>query len=468
MEALRRHYFWYLHELHFELPSIDRMQRSHGFCRRHTKYLLAVGPASTIGRVYNWMLPPFLARLRAAERGAPPLPDVLPSARCDACETETRAVDGKLRQLQLALQHPEVQEALEQSPTVCLVHVNAIAGALSWDQLRHLTGSVSAWLMREAQSGDWPRWLRLVRGDDLDALSRRPAERRAASAEDVRPGSSRACDDACWSPSLHHVHELMAQGGCPVCRARRSVLVEYFEWLAVEAGGRHSDWGDAIWLCRTHAWDFASIAHEDAVHRLADGAAAHWRGQLRALADGLAYRPADNPLARLKEIPGRIAARHASAQWWRWLSPADHWPAFRASLQSPRSRLDCMREIILRGHACPACRAQQTVAGRTLELLVRGLADADTARAYEQSTGICFRDLTLALRLCSDSAERRLLARVERVRLEVLQWELEENQRKEAWQVRYEPKSGEASAWRRVVTQFSGSCLDDPTLVGLG
>jgi hypothetical protein len=51
---------------------------------------------------------------------------------------------------------------------------------------------------------------------------------------------------------------------------------------------------------------------------------------------------------------------------------------------------------------------------------------------------------------------RRVLFHSQRVRLEVLAWELAEFDRKYNWSVRYENKGLEQSAWERAVAQYSG------------
>jgi len=45
----------------------------------------------------------------------------------------------------------------------------------------------------------------------------------------------------------------------------------------------------------------------------------------------------------------------------------------------------------------------------------------------------------------------------QRVRLEVLAWELGESNQKDNWSIRYENKGWEQSAWKRAVAQYSGT-----------
>ncbi len=49
------------------------------------------------------------------------------------------------------------------------------------------------------------------------------------------------------------------------------------------------------------------------------------------------------------------------------------------------------------------------------------------------------------------------LVGVQIARLAALEWELEEFYRKSGWEVRYEPKGPERTAWARAIERFSGT-----------
>jgi hypothetical protein len=453
-DAVRRHFFWYLAEQYFEPHSIDRMRRSQGFCRRHTRQLQGHGSPSTIGRIYLWMLAPYLDVLRAAEKAqtAVRASDVLPKANCDMCETEARARDGQLHHLQAALTLPEVWAALERNPP-CMLHFRAISSSLEWEQLSCLTDAVLSRLSRGAAD---PRpWVSFVFGYEPEAGLRRFNPARES------PNRGAASKEA-WSPSLQRLRERILTQACPMCHARHTALESYLDWLAHEVQRDRRTWDDALWLCREHLGDFASGWGDQAARRLAEATALYWQSQLRDMSAVLACRPSSNLARRLLTEAHEWLGRDSRQQWWSALWGRRLWSALASALRSPQQRLADLCRVGLRSRPCPACRSVNTIANRTAELLVRGLTDTETRRLYDQSAGICFRDLVLTLRICPDSDGLRLLVQQARVRLEVLQWELEEMQRKEAWDVRHEPKAGEQGAWRRAVEQWSGSYLDAP------
>lgn len=483
-EALDRHFFWYLVEQYFEPSAIRRMQRSHGFCRRHTSHLLARGGPGTIGRIYLWMLPPYLAALRALEtaeltaKSAPArLAALRPMAGCAACQAEAEAAERWLSPLRATLHDAEVRRALTAGFSLCLDHFLAIAPSLDWAQLRWTLEAVLGQVRLASPQRvceDVPAWLSLVRGRDADARPR-SAARRASRGQARIAGAADGQDGApgvgTWSPTLARLHQLLAEPGCAVCHARHAGLWDYFQWLEREIMDTPSfRWHEALWLCRTHAWDFAHAGDGPARPKLVSAIVAYWRSQLEALAASLRDEPPRSLARRVETVPAhlrRIAAARGAPRpglgaLWRCLGPA-----LRAALESPERRLADLRQVALRTSDCPACRHLRTIAARTCDLLARSLADPATASRYQQSSGVCFRDLPLALSACRDAEQVKALARAARVRLEVLQWELEEAMRKEDWSVRYEAKSTEQAAWERAVGQVSGAHPSDWTMLGL-
>src|SRR4051812_32653150 len=54
--SLKRFLSLYLHEGYAQVENIQRMERSHGFCRRHTRSLLAEGASYTIASIYDSLI----------------------------------------------------------------------------------------------------------------------------------------------------------------------------------------------------------------------------------------------------------------------------------------------------------------------------------------------------------------------------------------------------------------------------
>jgi hypothetical protein len=446
---LQNFYFWYLAEQYFEPYSIEHMQRSAGFCRRHTARFLALAPSSTVARVYVWMLPPYLERLRALEaapfgRHAACVEALHPTAGCSACLLERDGCRSRQLRLSAALQDADVQAALERSAAVCLEHFLGLAWTLGWTDLRSATrGQLAVW----PKAGLAPPLARL-KGTDLDAsLRRRPEEPAAEPSRPWMAGAGAAEDGPwqAWSPTLEALRQLLGRPVCPVCEMRHRALHQYFGWLEQEISAQSlSRWQDAVWLCRLHAWDFATGWGPAAVRKLSDATAKHWHAQLTRLAQTLDQPPPANPLARMRG----------------WHSPGQLRAALAAALRRPSTVLAELRERLLRRHECPACRAAGTAARRMTELVAVGLGDAETRNAYERSSGLCYRHLPLACEAVRDGQQLRTLAATQRARLEVLQWELDEALRKESWSARHEERRAETSAWRRAAAQISGSGLN--------
>lgn len=125
-------------------------------------------------------------------------------------------------------------------------------------------------------------------------------------------------------------------------------------------------------------------------------------------------------------------------------------------LRSPERQLADILPGFLRETECPVCFHFSTVRNRLADLLARALEDRDIRRQYCRSSGVCLQDLPLLISACRTDRQREVVTEVALVRLEVLQWELQEAMRKLNWTVRYEPKGPEQLAWRRAIEQVTG------------
>ncbi|HLQ32096.1 MAG TPA: hypothetical protein VK457_05370 [Chloroflexota bacterium] len=214
------------------------------------------------------------------------------------------------------------------------------------------------------------------------------------------------------------------------------------DWLAHEICTQpRSRWEDAMWLCRVHAWDFAAGWDGPSQAALSRATAGYCQDQLHGLVEELAQEPSANLMVRL------AGSRGAGRQIWAALASA---------FEPPSSRLAGLRQRYLRRRECPACRARNSARQRLAELIALAMSDPATRDAYEHSAGLCYRHLPLACGAARDQEQLRALSSTARSRLEILQWELDEVLRKESWSVRYEPRRGEVSAWRRTAAQVSG------------
>lgn len=492
--AVDRFFFWYLHEHYSEPQSLVRVEQSRGFCREHTKTLLDRASASTLACVYGHLFASALERLQQAERQlsspsrswepAPVAAALMPRASCPACASRDEHREYLVHLLRRTVSDPEVARALRSGPAICLAHFVEIAPYLDRLALSSLAGLVHDALLagppaarsvqeaphqagapqpaygeaqgsvavpgcEEAQGSTADPGIEQVQGSGTD-----PGDGEAAAA---RPG---------WSPALGELRRLLATPGCPIDAAQQRATRGYLAWLAQEV--RRSPpyaWNDALWLCGRHRRDFELQADEEARERLARARAEYWAGQLAELRTALDDAPPEALPARL----GWVRRSLGRAQPEPALPPAGGrspratvrvraaWGALHEAMRPAGHVLRAVRERYLRAGECPVCRYLDTVAERTFDLLVRALDDPGTFDAYEASSGVCFRHLPRLLRAAPTPEAAKRILRVQRLRLEVLQWELTEFDRKQNWAVRYEPLGPEASASSRAVNHYSGA-----------
>ncbi|MGQ9699777.1 MAG: hypothetical protein ACUVQS_01710 [Candidatus Bipolaricaulaceae bacterium] len=448
-QAEDRFFVWYLAENYLFPESIHRMVAARGFCPRHTRVFLQKGIPSTIAYVYRVLAAAAADQVReveAALHGARRLREVgdllIPTGACPACAQEEDH-SAYLRHLVAStLAAPEVRAALVAHPTVCLPHFRELAPVLHRDGLLFVARSLRNQL--EARELDRSLvWGAMREGWPGPAPG---PEREQARAERLSGG---------WSPTADLLRRLVSATACPVCRAEAAATARYVAWLSQEIlAAPPYQWENALWLCPEHGWRFATTGDPEAVARLSEAVQALWRERLEKLATALEGMPRGGFIRRWVQIPERLRARPDSSVARRLLA------ALKEALVPPRWAVAAHRERELRTSPCPLCRHLAVVAERTCDLLVRGLGDPAVRAAYEGGSGLCMRHLPLALSLARRAAEAAVLVHTARVRLEMVEWELEEFLRKQNWLVRYELTGVEGGAWQRAVALLSGVPLE--------
>lgn len=472
--AVDRFFFWYLHEHYAEPRALTRIERSRGFCREHTRILLERALSSTIAYVYSHLLGSALDRLRQMETGLSSKPDprlghfaagLMPEERCPACASRIEHQEYLVHLLRSTARHPEVRQTLRDTSGICLPHFLEVEASLDRETTRFLAA-----LVRDRLGGGGGNQELDARGaisgrsgNTGATNTQRASESRegaAAGGLAAAPAVGSGYPDLMWSPALETIRELLAVPGCPVCKAQQRALSGYIAWLSEEI--RRSPvyaWQDALWLCRQHGTDFKLYGDQEAVSRLACAIKGHWAAQLGEFLSRLQEAPPELVTARalwVRTALQRRTVREAGEQLRLVPKAREVLRILRDASQPPQKVLNAVRQRFLRQGACPACRYLDTVADRTGELLARGLGDPDTRRMFEASSGICLRHLPRVFRAAGRPEIAGLVLHVQRVRLEVLQWELTEFDRKRNWALRYEPLGFEASAWSRAVEHYSG------------
>ena len=461
---------WYVIEKYSELECLERVEKSLGFCKRHTRALFSWSGFGIVAYLYRYLIAAALGRLSGVERALSAndhksvkldFTDLTSQSSCPVCVTMKEHSDWMVSLIRRTWRDPEVRCALE-GHSFDLMHILQVSSLLSWDELSFFITLMQDRLAESKRTGA-PRsdesLVAVIWGTSLKGNDSVWKDETQNSTSDRGEMSGFSGEDS-WSPTLAELRRSLRELGCPICRAENKALQGYYRWLSREIKSTPSYcWSDAIWFCRDHVRGFLDVGERAAVSRLSEAAREYWLFELEELRAGLENKPEVSFIRRAVGAARRLRKRVASDKdRGAWRSLQRHFPETMKYLyRSTKSVLAELRERWLRTHPCPACRCAQTAAERTCDLLVRGLEDSGTRSVYCEGSGVCFQHLPLTLAFIASVDIRRVLLHSQRVRLEVLAWELAEFSRKVNWSVRYEDKGSEQSAWKRAVAQYSGT-----------
>jgi hypothetical protein len=454
---------WFVIESYSQLESLEMVEKALGFCTRHTHVLLSRSAPSIVAYVYRYLIAAALGRLSRVERALSTTDGwksvklhLTPQSSCPACLTMKEHLTWLVNLIRRTWRDPEVRCALERKDSFDLMHILQASSMLSWDELSFFTTVMQDRLADSERAGEPPSdesLVALIWGAPLE-------NKEFVWKEETQNPTSGCGPEESWSPALAELRRSLREPGCPICRAERKALQVYYGWLSGEINSTPSyRWSDAIWFCREHAWDFFRVGEEAAVSRLGEAATEYWLIELEKLRIGLEDKPEDSFTRRAVGAARRSRRKASSGKdLTAWRSFQRHFTeSVKYLCQSPKSVLVKLRERFLRIHPCPACTCVQTAAEKACNLLARGLEDPGTRLVYCEGSSVCFHHLPLALEFVASDDVRGVLLHSQRVRLEVLAWELSEFSRKVNWSVRYENKGSEQSSWKRAVAQYSGT-----------
>lgn len=493
---LGRYYFWFLVEQYANVPTIEGLQRAHGFCLRHTRHLLerrVPDRTSVVARYVLQSCADWLRKVQAAqapERRGPRQGGrsvsgrLRPLAGCPACEQERQNFELQSQIIVGCLTEVDIATAFRASYGLCLPHFLAAAPQAEWEtlqclveeQFRHLEQARANLLTGQPRGTDGAgndalrEAMRRLYGPDLDkrirpflVAGRRPREAPAARAGDQGTGDSGV--PASWSPAFEETRHLLSQPGCSICRVAARGREEYLAWLEEEIRdftAIHYRWSQMLYLCSEHAWLFADRCAPEV---LATGCGHLLEGLVGALRQLLwdIREPIPRSLAgRLRTLPTRWREnrRRESPNH----SPPSLSQRIRGALgtlwQTPQDFLDRARARALHWSPCPVCFHLETIEARAADRLLAVVADPDGRRAFEGSYGLCLHHAPLVLERAGAPDLQRDIAAILLARVEVDHWEVEEHLRKQSWSVRHEPKGAEEAAWVRASTRIAGVALE--------
>jgi hypothetical protein len=311
---------------------IIQIQEAHGFCPRHTLYLLTKAEASAVAGVYRFAIPAWVTRARRLERDLDrrrgssgiALADLArPSSPCPACVQERSALDRVLQLLSRTLTDPEVHERAARSQAICVAHLLAAARASGWTELRAL--------VEVALHGLSDGNVECLWGIDSDAEARRWASAREAPEAELEPSST----------SLSDLHRLLGRAACPICSVARIAVGRYLRWLEHELLAPTHHWLEVTSLCPTHVHELTSRADPASTAALAARARSEWTARLRILRADLEQQPPDSRLSRLLKVLKRLrgngwADQDGSSGVQRWTPPSGGCAASVTALSASR------------------------------------------------------------------------------------------------------------------------------------
>jgi len=421
---------WFVLENHSDPATLLALGESTGFCPAHTRRVLTeAGPdvlrlpwEFTVRGAIDW------AGRLASGRPAGRFRRSTPRASCPLCRVIAQRERATRSDLAACLDNPEVMATLRDRGALCYRHLRDLLPGLPPAQAAVAAAAVAD-LLTGVPPGSREASLMLA-GHDLDALARAPyLDAHALALTEEAQGNLRAGRMADLAPADRMIAELIA-GSCPVCRATGREETRYLRWLG-EHRPRDGPASLDLHLCGVHLHDAWSADGAEGAGPLVTGvrgaAARDQAAALAAAAGSLRSAPrGGRPPAR---VSGGKAGRRAPQE------------AFRVAAH----------RVIDDGY-CRACRVGEGAAARQQALLRACLRDPRVLRVLEESHGLCLRHgAEVAAGPETAPVLIRLLSQLRQV-----QWELDEDAQKQAWDRRHEPKGREQAAWRRLPALLDG------------
>lgn len=430
-----RHFFWFFNENYYEPHTLDALERSLGFCLDHTDILMRVGAGRhQLAAVFEVLT----RRVRAAlSPGRSEVATLRSPAPCPVCQSRHEQEERGVISLSELLGTGGWEERYGHPGLLCAPHIRRLAPRLEGDVLRSVLGlHVTAMTRNAAAISDLESELRADApegGHHQDVGKRLRSALRLVVGHERETGAYPRFDEdrtpAAPSGSLRDFVAACRTEACPVCLDQRRVWIDWMRWL--EAGSlAFRPVADLLPTCPAHVYAV--------VHNAAPAHAARTTGRVLA-----------RTLAAMTTTHDTLAAPIGRC-------PSGH-GRLRGDQNDRRGRHRRALEIITSALDCPICDRLTMAADRSTALFLALLEDDGHGAALREGYGLCLQHFGRALAAGSPGNAMVQLARMERARLALLNWELEEALRKVAWEFRPEPPGEEQTAWKRALLRFSGS-----------
>lgn len=405
--AEEKYFFWLLNETHTDPGVLGEIASAGGFCREHGAELVRLRAYGEITYIHASVARRARRLLSGARSSSlfPRSPQVV-GQPCPGCAARTSVERITLGALDPLL--GSVGGELYGKPgLLCFSHLQMLAVQARRRTLEHLLARHRDVLARIASADALP----LLAGP----------ERRLRPAPAPVPGIE---------PPRDQVAELVAAlavpQACPVCQELDRIQGEWLAWLQHAAEEEAGDLEDVLPTCSDHLWALLRLGSAPLIGSAATHALSESRSRVELglkLLAGANRSPGWSP-RRLLVRPGR-------------------WAAARAALVRPVP--------------CPLCHRQSTAVERALRLLLALLEEPLHRELYRRGHGLCVRHFDSALALAPPRDVRAFLVESLSAKVAVLEWELEEAIRKNAWSARPEAPGNEQTAWLRALNRFSGA-----------
>jgi hypothetical protein len=429
-DSERVHFFWLLSENCQQPDILEDISAGLGFCSAHAMFLINRAEyTESLAHIYRWVIQNSLRKLTEVSR-KPGEPYFTAPKNCYTCRTlDEEIAHSSFRRM---LKSNEVWRFYGQPGLLCGEHLMTAVqagppfrtGLLFEVHRSHLLfarAALESCSMPDGNSESIIRALHLTIGQEPH-LVQAPS---AGSAEEL------AESDGVMTRIRAAIR---GSRGCPICfeihRARR----EWYEWIDARARtDEHLD--DLLPSCAFHSWEL-----------------------VRTCSPATAKSVAVNLCEQLiDDLCRAMTALSIETKRKTWLE--------RLVQTSSRIR-NRPRPIHFRSRSCPVCYRQAVAEERTILLLMTLLGDRAAQSDYEYGSGLCVRHLASALHRREGNVHSEFLISAEQTKLSLLAWEIDERQRKSAYQWRPEALGPEETAWRRAVEKVSGSC--DAAVANLG
>jgi hypothetical protein len=427
-------FFWYFAESYFERQNLDQVTHALGFCRSHGAYIVrADGARSQIAFLHAFAARRIRARLldmlgnrKAAAKALTFFSTV---ASCQACKSRDNHMERSLYFLSLELDADAIVHRYGKPGFLCTPHLlqllpelpDALFVKILDVQMAAVSDAIDE---AKANQRELPR-------ERTDALLELAVGHDVSRREFPDWHEAKSISAAASGPVQRVSQNLRRDHRCPICLEVRGAWIEWMQWLegAVE---NEAIIADVLPTCPDHVWAAVRQGSPRLAAAITAQALAHAAVPLTYGVNAL-RTPLDAGEKRLRRHLLRL-------------------------LDTTGRRVAVARERTqLGGSQCPLCRRLELTRDRALELLHILLMEQRHRSNYEKGFGLCLKHLQRALTMFPRSAQREFAITAQIAKLDCLVWELQECQRKNAWQARPETLGDEMGSPDRAIMRFSGS-----------